>query len=174
LEIGPFPFAAEERTQLAVRATRRVWERLESLTEALQDEGNRQASVAALVVAVLAFRAPVDADGAVELVRKFVADGEDTETVERNVRVFEAQRAVLDRYARALGEAGMPGRRSRIVNAIIHAQAPRDVTEAAKLLRAFDLWRNGVLTPEAVSEARGQHAAASSEQAEAAGSGSTS
>jgi hypothetical protein len=158
VDVGPFPYADDERTQLAMRCTPRLWERLEDLAEALRDEGNRQASVSALVVAVLAFRAPADAAAAVELARKFVADGEDTATVERNVRVYEAQRGVLDRYARALSQAGMPGRRSRIVNAIIHAYAPRSTADAAQLLRAFDLWRAGVLEPDAAVAARAQSA----------------
>lgn len=158
-QVGPFPFADDERTQLAVRVTPRIWERLESLATALRDDGNRQASVSGLVVSVLAFRAPADPAGAIELARRFVADGEDTPTVERNVRVYEAQRLLLDQHARALAQAGIPGGRSRVVNAIIHAHLPSSPDDAAQLLRAFDLWRAGVLAPDAADDARGHDSA---------------
>ena len=121
-----------------------IWDGLGYTVDELADRGHR-ISRNALAVAVLHRGMPPDPDAARELTRRWRvlrASNEwpygDGPSVERKLRVYEAQRAALDEHARGLRARGLSQGRSLLVNAILHFHAPRDCDDALSTVRAFE------------------------------------
>ena len=121
-----------------------IWDGLGHTVDELGDRGHR-ISRNALGLAVLHRGMPPDPEAARELTRRWRllrASDEwpfgDGPTVERKLRVYEAQRAALDEYARSLRANGLSRARSLLVNAILHFHGPRDCDDALSTVRAFE------------------------------------
>ncbi len=121
-----------------------IWAGLGRTVDELGDGGHR-ISRNALALAVLHRGMPPDPEAARELTRRWrllrvseewpFGDGP---SLERKLRVYEAQRAALDEHARGLRAHGLSQGRSLLVNAILHFHAPRDCDDALSTVRVFE------------------------------------
>ena len=132
------------RYEVPVMFVAAIWDALGDTVDELADRGHR-ISRNALGLAVLHRGMPPDPEAARELARRWRllrASDEwpfgDGPTVERKLRVYEAQRAALDEYARSLRANGLSRGRSLLVNAILHFHRPRDCDDALSTVRAFE------------------------------------